>query len=180
MKKTHESLLTPFQRKLLETELSLERHATLRQRIEIMLRADGGETQTQICQALGCSAVTARYWIGMARTGNAHLWKQQSFGRPKQVNQTYLDRLRVLVQHCPKDYGYSFNRWTGNWLSQHLEKELGIKVSDRYVNALLKKMGLSTRKASAPVASAQNTAHRIAIRDIQTSQVPTDSHFLHL
>ncbi|WP_375340950.1 helix-turn-helix domain-containing protein [Lyngbya confervoides] len=140
-----------------------------------MLRADTGQTQTQICRELGCSAVTARYWIGMARTGNAHLWNQQSVGRPRQVDQAFLDRLKELVCQSPREVGYPFSRWTGQWLSKHLHQELGIKVSNRYINSLLKKMGLSTRQSlsSLPLAKSPQTSHRIAIQDIRSDAVPS-------
>jgi len=57
------------------------------------------------------------------------------------VNDQYLERLKELVSHSPRDYGYPFQRWTAQWLSKHL-KEFGIEVSDRHINRLLK-VGLS-------------------------------------
>lgn len=166
MNKTPNLYLTLLQRQCLEKELSVVTDDTLRQRIEIILRADAGDTQIQICHALGCSAVTARYWIGMAKTGNAHLWNQQTVGRPKQVNQAFLDRLKELVLRSPRDMGYPFQRWTGQWLSTHLAKELGVKVSSRYINSLLKQMGLSTRHSlSNQCNSPLVTSQHIEIQD---------------
>ncbi|MEH1858777.1 MAG: hypothetical protein V7L21_12375 [Nostoc sp.] len=49
-------------------------------------------------------------------------------GRTKTVNEQYLIRLKELVSHSPRLVGYSFERWTAQWLSKHLAKELGIKV----------------------------------------------------
>lgn len=140
--------LTPKARKLLQKSLQSDLPEQYRQRIEIMLLADAGKSQAQICQALGCDRGTARYWITLARSGEAHNWNAFPIGRPKIVNEQYLERLKELVLHSPRDYGYSFRRWTAQWLSKHLAKELGIGVSDRNVNLLLKKMGLSTRPKS--------------------------------
>jgi transposase len=50
------------------------------------------------------------------------------------------------VNHSPREYGYSFSRWTGEWLAKHMAKELGITVSASYINMLLKEMGLSARQ----------------------------------
>jgi len=61
--------LTPFQRKLLLQSLHKSLPESYRQRIEIMLLADEGKTQTDICQTLGCCAATARHWTHIARTG---------------------------------------------------------------------------------------------------------------
>ena len=104
-----------------------------------------GQSQAQICSALGCSQETARYWMAMTKTGQAHNWNDQPIGRPKTVNDQYVARLKELVNHSPKEYGYPFRQWTAQWLRKHLAKELGIKVSSCHINRLLKEMGLSTR-----------------------------------
>ncbi len=66
-------------------------------------------------------------------------------GRPKIVSTDYLNRLRELVSHSPRQFGYPFERWTANWLQRHLGREFDCIVSDRHINRLLKQMGLSTR-----------------------------------
>ncbi|MEG3919228.1 helix-turn-helix domain-containing protein [Microcoleus sp. POL10_C6] len=138
--------LTPFQEKLLLKSLEADLRPEYRRRIEIMLLADNGHSQAQICRALGCSPEMARYWILIVQTGQAHHWNDHSMGRPKTVNEQYLAYLKELVTHSPREYGYSFQRWTAQWLGKHLAKELGIKVSDCHINRLLKEMGLSTRQ----------------------------------
>ncbi len=138
--------LTPLQRKLLLKSLQTNLRSEYRRRLEIMLLADTGQSQSQICKALGCSQETARYWILMAQLGQVHHWNDRPMGRPKTVNEQYCDRLKELVSHSPREYGYPFQRWTAQWLGKHLAKELGIKVSDCHINRLLKDMGLSTRQ----------------------------------
>jgi putative transposase len=137
--------LSSFQRKLLRNNLEKNLRPEYIRRIKIMLFADLGYSQTEICKTLNCSHETARYWILAAQTGQAHKWKDLSIGRPKTINMEYLDRLRELVNQSPLDCGYGFTRWTAQWLSKHLQKELGIEISERHVNRLLSKMGLSTR-----------------------------------
>jgi transposase len=72
-------------------------------------------------------------------------WQVQPIGRPKIVDDQYLERLKELVSQSPRQLGYPFQRWTANWLRRHLEQETGTVVSDRHINRLLKQMGLSTR-----------------------------------
>jgi diguanylate cyclase (GGDEF)-like protein/PAS domain S-box-containing protein len=67
-------------------------------------------------------------------------------GRSKVTTDEYLGRLQELVSSSPKDYGYSRKQWTGQMLKQHLARELGIEVSDRHINRLLQRMGLSIRQ----------------------------------
>jgi transposase len=168
--------LTPFQRKLLLKTLQTELRPEYRRRIEIMLLADIGRSQTQICAALGCAHETARFWIAIAQTGQAHQWENRQMGRPKTVNEQYCDRLKELVNQSPREYGYSFQRWTAQWLGKHLEKELDIKVSDCHINRLLKQMGLSTRsKPHTDKELEQNSpsdSSNLEIRDLTSTAEP--------
>ena len=167
--------LTRFQRKLLQKSLKEDLHESYHQRIQIMLLADDGKSQTEICQTLGCCPATVRHWMHIARSGMAHQWQDCPIGRPKTVNDQYLERLKELIDQSPRDYGYSFRRWTVNWLNKHLAKELGIEVSDRHLKRLLKQMGLSTIPKPAEVKSASNwekEGQTILIHDLKS---PNDS-----
>jgi transposase len=138
-------ILTPFQRRYLEGKLQeTDLNSQLRQRIAIMLLADEGKTQSEICRQLGCSTATAGRWILYAKAQKAHEYIEIPTGRPKTVTKQYLQRLQELVQSSPAEQGYAFRRWTADWLSKHLTKELGITVGDRHISRLLKKLGLST------------------------------------
>ena len=141
--------LTPFQRKLLQKSLQGDLSTKYRQRLQIMLLTDEGVSQAEICQELGCSQATARHWILMARTGEAHNWQSNPIGRPKALDEKYVERLKELVSNSPKEFGYFFGRWTAQWLGKHLAKEFGVELSPRHINRLLKKMGLSTRGQTA-------------------------------
>jgi transposase len=169
--KTQGQYLTPFQHKFLLKSLETDLRPEYRRRIHIMLLADAGHSQTEICKALGCSPEMARYWMDIAQTGRAHLWNDRPMGRPKIVSAEYLARLKELVSHSPREYDYPFRRWTAQWLSKHLAKELGIEVSACHINRLLKQMGLSTRlkPSTEEVASSQSN---LTIRDLTSARVP--------
>lgn len=173
-------LLTPFQCKLLTKSLETDLSSEYRQRIEIMLLADQGYSQTQICKVLGCRYETARYWIAIAQSGQAHRWNEHRIGRPKVADEQYLNRLKELASHSPREYGYSFPRWTAQWLSKHLAKETGTRVCERHVNRLLKAMGLSTRgsKSTELVGNCvvnTNSNSRLVIGNLQAS---SEANFL--
>ena len=172
---TEESkFLTPFQRKALLKSLGVNLQPEYRRRIEIMLLADMGKTQSQICEILGCSQEMARYWIGIAQAGLAHKWNERPIGRPKTVNHQYIERLKELVSHSPREYGYAFSYWTAQWLSKHLASEFGIEISDRHINRLLKQMGLSTKpKTASPQATEHSQDAGITIGDLQSSSKPS-------
>ena len=157
--------LSEFQRKILQKNLEETQIESYRQRILIMLLADEGKSQKEIAQSLNCSAATVRHWTTMARMGLAHQWQEVPVGRPKRINHEYLQRLKELVNKSPQDFGYSFQRWTGSWLSRHLAKELGIEVHERHTNRLLKEMGLSLTKTQ-KILLKKNQATRISIGNL--------------
>lgn len=162
--------LTHFQRKALLKSLQSDLQPEYRRRIEIMLLADVGKSQSQICEIIGCSQEMARYWIGLAEAGLAHKWNERPIGRPKIVNAQYLDRLKELVTHSPRDYGYAFTYWTAQWLSKHLANEFNIQISDRHINRLLKQMGLSTKRKTANLPETQEPKNTgIRIGDLQSN-----------
>lgn len=138
--------ITSLLARILPEDLPKDLEPLHRRRLEIIIRTHLGQSQTEICSALGCSKDMARYWMTIARTEGLNCWYEQPIGRPKRVDDRYLQRLRELVTSNPKEHGYAFNRWTARWLGKHLAQELGIEISDRHVNRLLKQMGLSTRK----------------------------------
>ncbi|MFM6008543.1 MAG: transposase [Dolichospermum sp.] len=164
------NFLTPFQRQLLQKKIQEDCSESYRQRIEIMLLADQGRTQTEICQILGCCPATARRWIHIARQGMAHQWQDYPIGRPKLVSNEYLQRLKELFYSNPRDYGYVSQHWTLNWLQKRLYEEFGFEVKERTFKRLLKQMGLSTRRKSSH--DGQNSSKsaaepKIAITDLK-------------
>jgi len=174
----NKNFLTLFQRKLLTKNLQANLQPEYRRRIEIMLLADQGKSQTQICEIVGCSYHMARYWISVAKSGLAHRWHEQPIGRPKSVNDLYLKRLKELVSHSPRKYGYPFQYWTAQWLSKHLAHEIGIEISNRHISRLLKQMGLSTKQkhCSFQQETDDTKDFKIKIMDLQSSFEPsTDS-----
>jgi transposase len=165
--KTPGLYLTPLQRKLLLKEVKSDSRPEYRLRIEIMLLADAGESQAEICTLLSCSQSTARYWVSMAQAGKFYHWKDRPVGRPKTVSSVYVKRLEELVVSDPREYGYSFQRWTAMWLKRHLAKELGIEVTERHINRMLKELALSTQSEREHVgATPEAPSQRIIIRDL--------------
>jgi transposase len=160
--------LTQFQRKLLEKNLQKPLSKHFRQRIFIMLLADEGKTQKEICETLKCSATTVRHWTLIAKNGEAHQWCEHYVGRPKNVNELYLKRLKELVNNNPRNYGYFCKKWTGNTLSKHLEKEFGIEIHERHIHRLLNEMGLSTRSyvKNCQYSGEETKQFRILIQDL--------------
>ena len=170
--------LTPFQKASLTQSLKKNISDIEIQRIQIMLLADEGRTQAQICQELGCCQATARHWITMARTNQAHHWKSNPIGRPTIVHDEYLQRLKQLATKNPrdvnvpnKDYQYPFRRWIAQKLSQHLYAEFGIKITPQHISRLLKHMGLSTRTQSTSKKESDRSTKGIQISNLDAVSI---------
>lgn len=172
---TENKFFTAEQYKDLLKNLPANLQPEYRRRLEIMLLADRGKSQTEICKILGCSQEMARYWMTAAKAGLVEEWHQRPIGRPKTVNQQYIERLKELLSHSPRKYGYAFSNWTSQWLSKHLATEFGIEISNRHINRLLKEMGLATQKRRlSKKAEIQDTkATSVIICDLQSH---SDSH----
>lgn len=182
LEQSHNKYLTKFQRQLLEKQLKVETIPEYRQRIEIMLLADEGQTQTQICRTLNCSPLTARHWIFVAKSGQAHNWQTQPIGRPKTVTSDYLDRLKQLASTSPKDFGYPFSRWTGQWLSKHLSQEFNISVSARHINRLLEEIEVANKLTAFVDLNGHRVirSHHLTISDLSDRQpVPVEAIYSH-
>lgn len=111
-----------------------------RKRIQIILFADEGKSQGEIRKLLDCTAATASKWILIAESGKIDRWQKYRRGRPSKVDQPYLDRLKELISKSPRDFGYSFKRWSGVCLARHLEKEFGVALTPTHINRLRKQL----------------------------------------
>ncbi|MBD2165339.1 helix-turn-helix domain-containing protein [Calothrix membranacea FACHB-236] len=146
--------LKPFPRKVSPKNLPVDLQPESRHQLEMMLLADSNKSHKHICNIFNSAQEMARYGMAVAEIGLAHKLNKRPIGRPKTVNHQYLERLKELVSANPRDRGYAFGSWTASSLNKHLHQELGIKISDRHINRLLKHMGLSTKqKSSSPQAT---------------------------
>jgi transposase len=165
--------LTPFQRQMLEGNLRKELPNSYRQRLEIILLTDEGKSQAEICRILQCCTATASRWIQLTKGGLAHKYLECPIGRPKVITDEYIEALKELLQHSPRDYGYAFKSWTVNWLRKHIAKEMGIEVSESHLKRVMGELGLSTRSKAQVSKSVQSNAN-ILIADLQSDTHTSD------
>lgn len=161
--------LSNFQRKQLQELLQKQNLSKVNhQCIKIMLLADQGKSQTEICQILGCSTATASRWILLAKSGKAHQWQKHLRGRPKKINERHLERLHQLLTENPQNYGYDYDCWSGQRLSKQLKREFGIKVTGQHINRLLKEVSEQKKKLEKPEKKALSNS-RLIIKDLPST-----------
>ena len=104
-----------------------------------MLENDGKNYQ-QIAEFLGCSVKTVAYWATHGSPNNLEtLQDKRTKGNNRKATDEYINLLLEVVDKTPTDLGYEFGRWTGKRLSEHLEKETGIKLSKSQIVRILKR-----------------------------------------
>jgi transposase len=164
--------LSSFQRQLLQSNINQALANPHRQRLEIILLTDQGKTQAEICRSLGCSAATVSRWMQLTKAGLAHQYLDCPVGRPKLITNEYIECLRELLDHSPRDYGYPFKTWTVSWLGKHIAKEKGIAVSHSHLKRVMRELGLSTR--SQPQQPNKESTANISIADLPDFSLPDE------
>ncbi len=120
--------LSLSQKEKLQLTLKTEEEAKVRERILMLLLLNDGKTYQEIADFLGVSLRRVAYWCAHGDPDNlATLEDGRKKGNFKKATQEYIELLLEVVEKEPQELGYEFGRWTGKRLSEHLEKETGIK-----------------------------------------------------
>ena len=134
------NFLSPEEKKYLQNALKKENRPEVRERILIFLLENDGKNYQQIAEFLGCSVKTVAYWATHGSPNNLEtLQDKRVKGNNKKATDEYINLLLEVVDKNPTDLGYEFGRWTGKRLSEHLEKETGIKLSKSQIVRILKR-----------------------------------------
>ncbi|BAQ67016.1 mobile element protein (plasmid) [Geminocystis sp. NIES-3709] len=128
----------------LQNALKKEDRAEVRERILIFLLENDGKNYQEIADFLGCSTRTVAYWAVHGNPNNIESLQNESRkGNYHKATPEYRKLLLKVVDIEPSAFGYEFGRWTGKRLSEHLEKETGIKLSKSQIQRILKKINMS-------------------------------------
>ncbi len=130
--------LSLSQKEKLQLALKTEEDAKVRERILMLLLLNDGKTYQEIADFLGVSLRRVAYWCVHGDPDNlATLEDGRKKSNFKKATQEYIELLLEVVEKEPQDLGYEFGRWTGKRLSEHLEKETGIKLSKSQISRIL-------------------------------------------
>lgn len=128
----------------------VKQHARLaseRQRASILLACAAGLTQETIAEVVGCSRSTVvRTYRRWREHGCWGLVDKRRFGQPRKPTRTIQDLLIELCHHQPSDYGWARSRWTTTLLSQEVERQLGVELSNVQTYRYLKQTGCRWRR----------------------------------
>ncbi len=130
--------LSLSENKNLQEAIKREENAKVRERILMLLLLNDGKTYQEIAEFLGCSQRRVAYWCVHGDPANLEsLEDGRKQGNYKKATDNYIQLLLEVVDKEPKEFGYEFGRWTGKRLSEHLEKETGIKLTKSQISRIL-------------------------------------------
>lgn len=105
-------------------------------RAEVVRRATAlrllhqGYKPQAVAALLAASRASVQNWHQRWRDGGLEALANQPLpGRPAKANATYREVLEQTLDTAPQTLGYAFSVWTLERLSQHLERETGIRLS---------------------------------------------------
>ncbi len=160
------NFLSDEEKKYLQNSLKTENRSEVRQRILIFLLENDGKNYQQIADFLGCSTKTVAYWAVHGNPNNVDsLQDKRRKGNQIKATDKYIEILLEVVDTTPEDLGYEFGRWTGKRLSEHLEKETGIKLSKSQIARILKRKKYSYIWGKYSLEDKQNKEERKAFKE---------------
>ena len=134
------NFLSSEEKEYLQQALKKENRPEVREIILIFLLENDGKNYQEIADFLGCSPRTVAYWAVHGNPNNLETLQDKRIkGNHKKATDEYIDLLLKTVDKNPTNLGYEFGRWTGKRLSEHLEKETGIKLSKSQIVRILKR-----------------------------------------
>lgn len=121
-------------------EQAIKNHDDLRvrQRAILIRMLHLGQKPQEIAELLSIQPSKVYYWHKRWREeGVEGLADRPRAGRPKAADEKYRQILAQTIEQDPQELGYAFTVWDSKLLITHLEKETGVRVTERtFLNIL--------------------------------------------
>lgn len=114
-----------------------ERLLFLRQ-IAVARVMEEGQTAAEVAESMDVSVRSVERWCRAQRlAGEAGLIPRPRSGRPPKLNAVQEAQVLGWMQQSPTLFGFVTEQWTAPRVAQVIEKELGVQMHPRYLNAWL-------------------------------------------
>lgn len=126
-------LLAAFRRNVMLKNLQVAWQVRRCQLTEIILLADMGKFQTQICQRLKLFQQMSLYWSALARATLVHKCYRSLITRPKILNSHCIQRLKEVAALSARDceYGHIYYKHIVIWRCKNLLQKIGLLKKQR-------------------------------------------------
>jgi transposase len=141
---TDAQLLTKIQNYFKKSE-----DAKFIRRLDIMNLVLSGIPVQQVANLYNIHRSTIYSWLDKAKKlGIETLKDVPKEGRPSQIMDTELKKIKKDLQKQPGYFGYKDSIWSGKLLSYHLNSKYGIELSVRQCQRLFHKLDFSPKETS--------------------------------
>ena len=97
-----------------------------------------GFTFEEAGRVMGVSARSARrWWQAYKQHGESGFQEKPPTGRPAQLTPDQTDVVSAVIRRRPRDVGLDSYTWTGKLLSEWMQREFSISVTDRRARQIL-------------------------------------------
>jgi transposase len=118
-------------------------------RMHAVLLVALGNSCYRVAKWFGEDPRTVERWVRrFEESGAAALRNEHKSGRPARLGPQLAETLSELVANSPRDVGYALARWSGRLLKAHLQQRLGIALSVRQCQRLLRQLPRPARPRS--------------------------------
>lgn len=167
MTRTNGYLLNDGRLAELVNALATDKRADVLRRCNVVHLLHLGHSLVEIETRLGVDRVTAWNWHPrFENEGVEGLHDKKRQGRPRKVNDAYLEVLEEALSTSPGAYGYDFAIWTHARLLEHLYHKTGIQISLRTLATLMRELGYVYR---APTTSVKHLQDPQAVAQAEAS-----------
>lgn len=138
MPKKIEYTLTIESLTIIERAIKNHDDQRVRQRATMIRMLHLGQKPQEIAELLSIQPGKVYYWHQRWREeGIEGLADRPRSGRPQAADGQYRHLLAQVIEQDPHDLGYAFTVWDSKRLIAHLEKETGVRVTERtFLNIL--------------------------------------------
>jgi transposase len=133
---------------ILKTKFEKTRNLSGILRILAILAITRGDSLDQVADLVRTSRETIRNWVHAFLTyGVSSLYPNSSPGRPKILSHSEEKQLKKMLEKTPENFGLRGGCWDAKKIRKIILQYFRKKLSVKYIPELLKKLGLSFKKA---------------------------------
>lgn len=163
MPKKIDFTLTNEEAKALERAIRSDKRTGVARRATAVRMLHLGNKPAAVAEALSVSLPSVYGWHARFRAGGIEgLGDEEKRPRKRKVTAAYLATLDETLAQEPEAYGYDFTIWTRERLRDHLEQEIGIRLSLNWLGVLLQERGYVYRRPKHDLSHRQDEAAKVA------------------
>ena len=128
--------------------LSPQAQQALRRRA-VAAVVEQGQRQKRVAQELGVTPTAVNLWVQRYRTQGEAALAARKQGRPRHPSlsdEQVTETTRLMREHAPDQLGLPYALWTREAVSQLIQQQWGIQLSQTTVGCYLRAWGLSPQK----------------------------------